>query len=146
MTKKKNPSELSYLSKLPENCALSDAVRHFGTKTALAKHLGLGRINKKNGQMEGDRQVVSEWFRRGSIPKKYVLPLHQATGIPLTALLADFTPYTPQTEKAREKAEPAKAASKVVRKKAAAPAPSPAKVEVPSALQKKPAKPKKTTA
>lgn len=131
MTKKKDVSELSYLSKLPENCALSDAVRFFGTKTALAKALGLGKVNPKNGQMEGDRQVVSEWFRRGAIPRKYVVPIHEKTGIALAELLQDFTPYTPQTEKKKAKAAKEEQAPAVT--------PEPVVDDVLAVLKKKPA-------
>lgn len=106
MTAKKRPEELSYLARLPENGnPLADCVRHFGTKSELARYLGLGKIDPHTGQSDGGRQVLSEWFRRGAIPKKYIIPLNKATGIALEVLMSNFEPYRPGRRVAEDKIE-----------------------------------------
>ena len=99
MTKKKAPGALARLGKLPEGeCGLADAVRIAGSKSELARKLGLGTTDPRTGQKRNDRQVVSEWFRRGAIPRQYVLRIHELTGVPIALLLTPFPPYRPASK------------------------------------------------
>jgi transcriptional regulator with XRE-family HTH domain len=75
------------LDRLPQGLALSDAVMHFGGSTRLAEALGVSR------------QLVSEWFRSGSIPKHAAVRIHELTGISLIRLLQPFPKHQPYKDK-----------------------------------------------
>lgn len=72
------------LDSLPQGAALSEAVVMCGSKSELARRLGIHRGN------------VSEWFRNGGVPPAYAIRINKMLGIDLVWLLQRFTPYRPK--------------------------------------------------